>query len=590
MSRSPSELVATVELGNVQRSLLESLLERMRLDPRLRGLVSPMEVEALGDVLEPTPRPTLPANGKITESKPKVASPPGAPSARRRLPPGPRPTAKLDLEALEVAAEDELMLCLDFGTATSKVGLVRCGREVLPLALGSSPDAFTVEASLFAEDDMLHIGPAAVTTSLAQRRPRMDSLKRVLGRLPLGRNPETTALTDLGVAGAPSQLSLAEAMVSILTWLTHRARSAASSQHGLEGRLMRRFALPCWPSARWLSLKPIIARWMAEAEILADSLASSLDENVISQSDVRSLRQRLHVLPRLPENLIGRAVSEPVAAAASRFGPDAVTRGLVLVVDMGAGTTDLAVFVVDAQPEAARFEILPIEGATDVLGRAGDTVDRALREVMQSRIQSLPRRLRRPLPHSLRREKERLLIEGNLEIEGHPAQTISRDELLSHPNVASFEPLLRERIRQLLARIPASALKRWSDGQLYVCLTGGGAHLPMVSRLVHGATKVHGVNLEHRPGPELPPFLRQYPELRAAYARLAVALGGASGYLPREGRCFALAGTTKDLDEELRTAKSRSCHLSTEGGRSLGAVEEHPLGSGSSGHDRSLRS
>lgn len=458
--------------------------------------------------------------------------------------PGPRPGLRLVLDALDAVAPRDVVLCFDFGTATSKVGAARRGREPLPIRLAFAQDGatsgFAVDSTLLATPDgRLLFGPEARAASLATRSPRLDSLKRTLGYVPLDRDLDTIA-ADRSGAG----LSLGAALRYYLAWLTARASRAARTQHGFRSHLLRRFAVPCWPSARSEVLRPKLARLFAEAILVADTLGEDLEAGVPVDTLVHLFD--LASRSRLPTHLVGQAVQEPVAAAASRFGPESPMRGLVLVVDVGAGTTDLALFVVDADPAAPRFEIRPIEGGADLLPRAGDTVDRALVQLVLERLGPSRavagfRRRRLAVELEARALKERLLSSGeaSLSLGDGETVTLERSLLLDHPDVAGFEGLLRERVRALLGRLPEERCRALAPGGLTVCLAGGGARLPFVASLVRGFTVVHGARFEHQPGPELPQFLSKAPELRSIYPRLAVAVGGASGYLPREGIRYA---------------------------------------------------
>lgn len=502
----------------MRTNLLESLLERMALDPRLAGLVSPVEAEALAALLgRPVPQP--PRESREAPGTEPPGTEPPTPHPR----PGPRPTLELELDSRDATPSPDLVLCLDFGTSQSKVGLFRGGREVLPLSIGTSAEPFAVDSAL-AFGPRIQFGAAAREAG-RQGRPVVDRLKRFLGQVPIEGALGATPLEALGVAGAPSGFTLEEAVILYLAWLTHRARDAARRQHGVTGRILRRFALPCWPSSRGLALQPLIARWIGAAEVVADTLGAELLEEGVPLEDARAVFDLLIPLPESPGPLVSRAVAEPIAAAASRFGPEVACRGLVLVVDMGAGTTDLALFWVEADPDEERFSLNPVEGATDFSTFAGDAVDRALAEYLGAG------QLRREGGLAEARSvKEALLRDGEAAYRG---RTVTRSELFGLPPMIELEALLRARIQQLLARV---APRLGPDsGILRVCLAGGGARLPAMTALVRGETKVGPLTLTHRPGPELPGFLGRNAELRASYPRLAVALGGASGYLPASG-------------------------------------------------------
>lgn len=516
----------------VRQAVLSSLAERMTKDPRLRALVSAEEIHALETVVAGKP---------AASTEPAPIGTATRPSPRPVTRPGPRPGRRIILDALDAAPLEDTVLCLDFGTAASKAAVCRGGRDVMPLALAPEEEdlnRFAADSSLFQTGaGALAFGPAARRESAATGRPRIDSLKRVLGRAPLDRALDAQPLGSLGVRGADA-LSLADALRLFFAWLSRRAERAAVEQHRWSGRLLRRYAVPCWPAARWLALKPQLARLMAEAIVVADSFGGELDAHPPLDELIHFSRQ-VAGLDRLPVHLVGRAVTEPVAAAAARFGPESATRGLVLVIDVGAGTTDLALFIINADPDRGRFEILPIDGGSDLVSRAGDSLDRALVQLAVNKASAAGgpltgARLRRRLEPKARAAKETLLRDGVVSVEVGDVRAVNLEAsaLLTHPDVAGLEALLRARIEQLLGRLPKGRAHDLAPEGLTVCLAGGGAELPMIQALHEGHTAAHGVTFAHRKGPELPPFVLANPRLAPAYPRLAVALGGASGYLP----------------------------------------------------------
>ncbi len=586
----------------VRHALLESLLERLSLDPRLGALVSPAELEAFDSAIEAlAPLPSAapgPEDRPLPEDRPEdrtvgearahpldasaavapgrerwaechrdldpgsasvevVASGPplasecpcdraGAAMAPMRRGRCDRTGSALPVELLEAVPTPGVVLCLDLGTADAKAAAVRDGRVVLPLTVGAGGRLVAPSTACLGPDGRLYFGERAVEVAKSAGRPRIDSLKRLFGRIPLGPQLRDLELSALGVRGAEG-LGLFDLWTALLAWLGNRAQRALAEQHGIVGPVLRRLALPCWPSARTLALRPLLARAAAEALVLGAAFGDELEEGVPLHR-WREAKERLTdaSLPLQPP-LIGRPVTEPVAAAASRFGPEHGSRGLVLVVDVGAGTTDIALFWLDADPAHGRFEVRPIDGATDLLSFAGDALDRVLLGELLGRLGG-GRRARLNLEPELRALKRQLFCDGFIEVRVGPAKaSLTRDDLLGRPELAAFESELSARVSQLVKGLPARFLH---EEKLTVCLTGGGARLPMVAALLGGQTHAAGRVLEHQPGPGLPPFIRAAPAIAAHYPQLAVAVGGASGYLPKEGP--NLRGASAQLSRAFR--------------------------------------
>ena len=448
------------------------------------------------------------------------------------LMPGPRPHLALVLDALDAQPDPATRLCLDFGSASSKGAIDVFGRGPRPLRLCrpeiDAREGFVVDSCLAVDaSGCVWFGPAAHRASLASGRPRLDSLKALLGFVLVDQDWDAVPLASLGISWCEG-LSLGDGIRALLAWLTWRVDRASSEHHRSWTRLRRSFSLPCWPLPRARRFEMRLARLFAEAILIADTLGAELDSG-LRWPDLVEVCRRARRASRVPHRLIGPAVLEPLAVVRSRFAAERSYRGLVAVVDLGAGTTDLALTVVEADPEQGRLQIAELPEGRDLVGCAGNAVDRALAELVLQRIgRRLPGRSRRRLERDIRAAKERLVMSGRVQFETFDgvALDIERRELLEHPSLRSFEGILRARIQARLDRLPGEVRRRWADDGLTVCVAGGSAMLPPATALVRGRTESDGLTFVHRPGPGLPDFVVRDPAVEVEYPRLAVALGG----------------------------------------------------------------
>jgi molecular chaperone HscA len=203
---------------------------------------------------------------------------------------------------------------------------------------------------------------------------------------------------------------------------------------------------------------------------------------------------------------------------------------LILIVDVGAGTSDIGLFLVNFATKTA----IPVEPKSEALKRAGDHIDDLLVGQIIAKADGHPdpqtiaridSALRRS---SLRREKERLFETGSLSVTlatGQPV-TISLDEFLSSGDVVGFAKAIEETLERFLQRVDKSfeaAAERPT-----MLLSGGGASLPFIKELLNRKWKIGEREVKFRPGDTLPAEIAEYDAaFQQEYPQLAVAMGGA---------------------------------------------------------------
>ena len=219
-------------------------------------------------------------------------------------------------------------------------------------------------------------------------------------------------------------------------------------------------------------------------------------------------------------------VLEALATASGRIWRDHEARELMLVVDVGAGTTDLSLFwVAHGRPAAAHdgaegqkaFPVMPCGSAVK---QAGDTLDSLLvAELLRRADLGADTALRQRVVDdlyrsSVRQWKERLLTVGEITVKLVSDHTVRLDkaEFLELKGVRTFAEEIRNRIQALLDDVYENWADTVQDRGITLVLAGGGCDLPMIRDL----------------GTET---WKEYPQL-------AVAMGGAMPMLLSEGRAL----------------------------------------------------
>ena len=520
-------------------TLLVSLLQRLDADagsarPSFGALVSDAERDALRIV--------------VAELK-------GAP-----IPP---PDVAETLVALDESVlarnlpETEWVLCLDFGTAKSKAFAATQAEEpdCLELPIGQADSdlddaVYAVSSSVWIEDDgKAFVGSEAVKRGQrydgTHERRRLDSLKQEISQIHLAGDAEDKVLRqDVNPTTVP--LTVEDAVTFFLAYLTDLATTALEDHIGSR-YARRRFTLPCWADDQRQWASALIARSLARAQLLADTFHGRWRDGI----DVRLLKEAIGLAAEHDETLLSLldgdetaglvpryrgGVLEPLAAASSRVWKDDVaSRGVVLVVDIGAGTTDVSLFWSVQNVEGKGHRAFPVKPCAAAIKQAGDSLDSLLVHELLKRANlgadpALRERASRLLYlEGVRTLKETLFETGTItkRLANDETVTMALEEFLATEGVARFVDAIRSTVGQLLSQVRESWAVPVESGVTLV-LTGGGSRLPMMRDLARESWTVAGRVVRCRLASELPQIVADEfdTDFQQEYPQLAVALGG----------------------------------------------------------------
>ena len=343
------------------------------------------------------------------------------------------------------------------------------------------------------------------------------------------------------------ELTYEDAITFYLAYLTDLAVTQLERKLGAR-YVKRRFTLPWWKDERqrqWGA--ELMARSLARAQIVADTFRARWREG-LHVSEVKAVlklaakhHDRLHWLLDCSdrENDVTLATwggsLEALAAASGRVWTVKSARELMLVVDVGAGTTDLTLFLVVQHEQKRRaFPVWP--GGTAVR-QAGDSLDSRLLEQLLDRAHlgedsDLRERMGEGLRlKGVRQMKERLFQTGVVRetLANDETVELTQEQFLASEAVRSFENTICGEIEKLLSEVDATWHTAAKQGGLTFVLTGGGCNLPMIRELKDRKWKIGDKFVKCRLATEVPDFVAQRFEAEFAdeYPQLAVAMGGA---------------------------------------------------------------
>lgn len=456
---------------------------------------------------------------------------------------------ELSFEAYNEEGSREANLCIDFGTALTKAFASRGWEEQYELPIGriaGGEHPFMVESSIWIEGGRIYFGPEAVRRSEksdgAQRR--LDSMKSHILRLARSDKLDELVGEDFYPDSQEEQFTIAGLLTLYLAYIDQLVRATLEAR-GLPVFLRRRIARPCWSGTEGERasrvLKILVAKSIIVSDTLGDDLLEGLDINhAASVLDAVDCQLNEEELETVIANAIDADIAEPEAVAAPF---DAANDWHYLtVVDVGAGTTDVATFLLRFFRDQTKVLLVP--GSSRSMPEAGDRVDEVLFEDLldQLRERLSEKRLARAtstLRHRIRDFKEAMFRDGELEIDIEDVSLyMELDDFLERGELAEFGRSVRDLVQGSLASIPELHARRAKEkGGVRILLTGGGSRLPMVEALKDGSYETHGYLIYARDCDASPGWLiHRSEEFRGIYSQLAVASGGASPDLPvREG-------------------------------------------------------
>jgi len=543
------------------RILIENLLARVVSDVNggmhLPGVLTNCELQALRAVTAKLGDPV--AESCDPEFAPVVTSIPF--DADYEEPAAPKPVTveniELDRSVLDMPPVEGMRLCLDFGTAMSKATLVQDGdlEQIHVLELGRPGDQEEISAvmlisSVYIDNNgRIWFGKSAVDRSLLEggdgSRQRLDNIKRRLSEdgfdeivSPLF-NPSSISVTY-------GEMILAYLM--FMTWATNRALE----EEGYPRNIPRRFAMPCFPSGKSREVSHTLRRLLGDAQILADTFSSTITSGIPVSDFAKAIttlrKSRPSSYPFVTEDL-----TEPLGVAGALLSWQNRVDMLAMVIDVGAGTSDLSLYRILVDPSRKLNAAHEVLGSTRGITEAGNYLDGVLVEFFLKKAcitSSDPHWIaaRSKLLLNIRDYKETLFNDGFvfITLPNVGDVQVELDEFKEIDAVRGFGKSLKDAMTEILESVDASFVD-WilasPSRYLTVALTGGGASLPMVQELARGVINVRGRTVPIQAALPFPRWLQdEYPELEVDFARIAVSLGGARKQLVQRGANASITG------------------------------------------------
>ena len=446
-------------------------------------------------------------------------------------------------------------LCLDFGTAMSKAfAWDKDTDDPMPLRIGHAAQEpaspYALNSVIFiSRDGLVFFGQTAINYAAMadpEHHQAILSIKDILTVGPMTdlREPVPNECNPNG-----SPINKKEVVALYLAFLTDSALLALRDDYQEDSRnIPRSYTKPVFDQDRdgWAT------KILTDCANVGQALVDRFSGQWASGIPLDELRRAIAEASSSEEHFVDESgiLPEPIAAFASRVRnvlPKERRRRLMMVIDVGAGTTDFAMFARVEREEEMR--LYRIKNSVTTIRIAGDDVDNALMDylLMQAGVTEGHSRIgaiKADLKREIRLVKEELFTSGSVtrRLVNDMSAEARLEDFEACPAMIRLRDTIQEKFHEVLLNIDESWL---SLTELEVFFTGGGASLKMVTRLADNQPIVVGQSMiTPIPVTRSPPWLEEECEdVVDSYPQLAVCIGGA---------CHGAGRINLDVDHEFQ--------------------------------------
>jgi molecular chaperone HscA len=213
----------------------------------------------------------------------------------------------------------------------------------------------------------------------------------------------------------------------------------------------------------------------------------------------------------------------------------------MLVIDVGAGTTDIGAFKYNIHEGGAKVSVY--RDGLRAIRTAGNRLDDALVELAwsklglaaDSQLQLTHARKMRPAVRALKRD----LFENRsirVDVDGFDTVSIGDDEFRNSKVVTYFARTFEEQVKSALNSAGIGSRNFIQTNQPNIAVfTGGGASLPFLRELFDKPIELEGGSADFEVHDPVPAWVESYTaDVAEVFPQLAVSTGGCSPFLPDE--------------------------------------------------------
>jgi len=410
------------------------------------------------------------------------------------------------------------VLCIDFGTSSIRAVRRQPSGELKTLDIGRVTKSKLDDASIRSE---IHVDEHRWYVRYGERafaEARKDS-----GTPALYESSPKLWLKEpchLGDEAAPGLgLTREQLLCGLLAYAVRAAAEADEIGRSTLNSVDIRIAHPVWPEQVKTAANAALARICAQARQMAF-------QRKWGTVTVTSLLEHVQ-MPATPRPAAVDVV-EPVAAAAELLSSEENLVRMCALVDVGAGTTDIGLFLslIPDESSQVRSKLYPIGNQVSVF-KAGNVVDEIVLKLLEARAKKPSAIALADVRARIRGIKETLFKDGFIQELGCD---VHLKDLQAHPEAKAMATEIRAELWRLV-QDNAKTITTWLDkpvhsvSRLDVVMAGGGGSIDFVLRAIDAPIPINQKTLQVKL--TIPGERTGVNTFGASRGRMAVALGGA---------------------------------------------------------------
>jgi hypothetical protein len=410
----------------------------------------------------------------------------------------------------------EKALCVDLGTSSIRAAVrLKARHDATALELGevfrSSIDRASIPSAIFVDPDASRIsfGEQALVRGLRGEKAHLfDASPKAW--------MSTGPLKDLDECLPGTQVTRKHLLAGLLAQALSATRKGLARDDVNLDALEVRVAHPVWSDERSKKLRQDLA-WITSCAL---KLAGATDSPVPPKTLAVEVGAR-----ELEKTRAAHDVVEPVAAALQLFENSHNARELCLVIDVGAGSTDMAVFLSLTPDKKGYRRKFQRAAAPRSVYLAGDFIDSQLLALIRRKAKKASDADMRSVELRRRAIKETLFSRTGAVVEA--GVEVTRQELEQQPGIRDMQGEIADAFHRLISESarflsPFVTARQHRANELNVVFAGGGSSIRFLHDAIGDSVKIAGESLPVR----IRTAPRAATALPASVERLAVALGG----------------------------------------------------------------
>jgi len=388
------------------------------------------------------------------------------------------------------------ILCIDFGTSSLRAAILGKSKDPEPIEIGkqvqSQIDDLSIPSAVWVSSDgnQIEFGETAMRLGLNPFKYK-SSLFEISPKKWL-----TNGVEILDIDEIISKTKITKGY--LISGLISQALFGISKQLEVTIQELRKYEIrishPIWDKKIECKLQFILEKLLSDAFVIFDKTINGI-----------SAKELVSLLGKRKASIVfsKQVVNEPIAAALSLFEDLDNSIAFVVVIDVGAGTTDMAAFY-STKPDpytsgaiSGKYQRqLLSQGKPISLFKAGDLIDDVLIDLLIKKIKTLSDAQKQDIKNRRRTIKESLF--KNNKIIEYGAE-ISYQEISNHPKILDYIDDIRNGFKSIILSCETSLTSRIASNSVHkidsvmVIFAGGGGKIKFIRNAIGNHITIDGI-------------------------------------------------------------------------------------------------